>query len=182
MNLEQNIYVASSVLQTYRVDAEKISILSRIVLKQLGLEAMELGISFVDTSEIARLNKEYRDKNTSTDVLSFPLMEWSQAVTIDNPYPSKESEVLQLLGDIVISLDDVAANAAAIGHSLDRECCFVIMHGVLHLAGHDHVGRDEERLMIANQQSIIKVLNRCESDWLQCVVSHAGNKDISNPL
>jgi probable rRNA maturation factor len=105
-------------------------------------EDYEVSISFVDNNEIRELNKQYRDKDTATDVLSFPLMEFE--VTEENY--NNEDEFVQedrLLGDIVISLEKAKEQAAEYEHSFERELAFLVVHGVLHLLGMDH--EDEEK-------------------------------------
>jgi len=106
---------------------------------------IDLGISFVDTAEIKKLNLEYRGKDTATDVLSFPVSD--ELMTVEGePQP---------LGDIVICIDVAKAQAADYGHSFDRELAFLVVHGVLHLLGYNHETSDEEAEMIATQRCIL---------------------------
>ena len=91
----------------------------------------EVSVSFVDNKEIRQLNKIYRDKDKSTDVLSFPLGE-------DGHYDMNNETGAYLLGDVVISLETAVKQAYVYGHSLEREVGFLTVHSMLHLLGYDH--------------------------------------------
>lgn len=91
----------------------------------------EVSVSFVDNNEIRRLNKIYRDKDKSTDVLSFPLGE-------NGVYDINNETGACLLGDVVISMETAVKQAHIYGHSLEREVGFLTVHSMLHLLGYDH--------------------------------------------
>lgn len=91
----------------------------------------EISVRFVDDEEIHRLNKQYRDVDSSTDVLSFPL-------GIDGVYDINNDTGAQMLGDIVISMPTAVRQAEHYGHSLQREIAFLTVHSMLHLLGYDH--------------------------------------------
>lgn len=93
--------------------------------------AAEVSVRFVDDEEIRRLNLKYRDKDASTDVLSFPL-------GIDGVYDVNNDTGAQLLGDIVISMPHAVEQAERYGHSLQREIGYLTVHSMLHLLGYDH--------------------------------------------
>ena len=91
----------------------------------------EVSVSFVDNKEIRQLNKIYRDKDKSTDVLSFPLGE-------NGVYDVNNETGAYLLGDVVISMETAVKQANIYGHSLEREVGFLTVHSMLHLLGYDH--------------------------------------------
>lgn len=91
----------------------------------------EVSVSFVDNAEIRRLNRIYRDKDKSTDVLSFPLGE-------NGVYDVNNETGAYLLGDVVISMETAVKQANIYGHSLEREVGFLTVHSMLHLLGYDH--------------------------------------------
>ncbi|MGN0665716.1 MAG: rRNA maturation RNase YbeY [Huintestinicola sp.] len=91
----------------------------------------EVSVSFVDNEEIRQLNKVYRNKDRSTDVLSFPLGE-------DGVYDINQETGSMLLGDVVISMETAVKQAQTYGHSLEREVGFLTVHSMLHLLGYDH--------------------------------------------
>ena len=103
----------------------------------------EVSVTFADNEGIRAINREYRQIDAPTDVLSFPLFE--------------EQGGKKQLGDIVLSLERCAAQAAEFGHSFARECAFLTVHSTLHLLGYDHVnGEDEEKDMRNRQTAIVE--------------------------
>ena len=104
-------------------------------------EPAEVSVTFVDDERIHSLNKEYRDVDSSTDVLSFPLGE-------NGVYDKNNDTGALLLGDIVISIPTAVRQAKTYGHSLQREIGFLTVHSMLHLLGYDHVngGMEEVRM------------------------------------
>lgn len=98
-----------------------------------------LSVSFVDAEEIHRLNKEYRDVDKETDVLSFPSYESGEI-------PESEDEELAL-GDVVICQDVARRQAEEYGHSFERELIYLFVHSIYHLLGYDHMNDDEKAVM-----------------------------------
>lgn len=93
--------------------------------------AAEVSVSFVNNAEIRKLNRVYRNKDKSTDVLSFPLGE-------NGVYDLNNETDAYLLGDVVISMETAVKQAHIYGHSLEREVGFLTVHSMLHLLGYDH--------------------------------------------
>ena len=91
----------------------------------------EVSVSLVDNDEIRRLNRSYRNKDKSTDVLSFPLGE-------NGVYDVNRETGASLLGDVVISMETAVKQAYVYGHSLEREVGFLTVHSMFHLLGYDH--------------------------------------------
>lgn len=91
----------------------------------------EVSVSFVSNGEIRRLNRQFRGKDRSTDVLSFPLGE-------NGVYDINHETGAMLLGDVVISMETAVNQAKTYGHSLEREVGFLTVHSMLHLLGYDH--------------------------------------------
>lgn len=112
-------------------------------------EDIEVSCVFVDDLKIHQLNKEYRDVDRATDVISFAL-EDSEPFFIDGQP--------RCLGDIFISVDTAKAQAQDYGHSEQREMCFLFTHGLLHLLGFDHMEKEEEKKMLKMQESILNAL------------------------
>ncbi|MBQ9098128.1 MAG: rRNA maturation RNase YbeY [Clostridia bacterium] len=103
----------------------------------------EVSVTFTDNEGIRAINREYREIDAPTDVLSFPLFE--------------EGAEGRMLGDIVLSLEKCRAQAEEFGHSFQRECAFLTVHSTLHLLGYDHVnGEDEEKDMRERQTAIVE--------------------------
>ncbi|HBT47345.1 MAG TPA: rRNA maturation RNase YbeY [Peptococcaceae bacterium] len=110
----------------------------------------EVSVTLVNDAEIRRLNRTYRGVDAPTDVLSFPLRDAG-----DGEPPIKGGEEDLLLGDIFISLETAERQAAAYGHSLEREVGFLALHGFLHLLGYDHDTPDREEVMFRRQEEIL---------------------------
>ncbi len=91
----------------------------------------EVSVLFINDNEIHKLNKEYRDKDRPTDVLSFPLGE-------NGVYDTNMETGAKLLGDVVISMETAVRQAKMYGHSIEREVGFLTVHSMLHLLGYDH--------------------------------------------
>ena len=120
------------------------SYINHIVEKE-NLENAIFNIIFVGTEEIHRINKEYRNIDRPTDVISFALED-----ELDN----YESE-LRVLGDIYICIDIAYEQAETYGHTKIREICFLATHGILHLLGYDHMEEEEEKKMFERQEALL---------------------------
>lgn len=112
----------------------------------------EVSVSFVDDNEIHKLNKQFRDMDRPTDVLSFPLGE-------NGVYDVNNETGASLLGDIVISIETALRQAELYGHSLEREIGFLTVHSMLHLLGYDHEeSKLQERIMREKEETILNSL------------------------
>lgn len=112
------------------------------------LSEAEVSITFVDDQQIKDLNRDHRGLNKPTDVLSFSQLEGEELAALPEGEPV-------LLGDIVVSLERCAEQAADYGHSFDRELGFLVAHGMLHLLGLDHQTAEEEAAMMARTEEIL---------------------------
>lgn len=116
----------------------------------------EISLTFTDNEGIHAINREYRDIDRATDVLSFPMLEWDGEET-DAEFETEDG--LVMLGDIVISIERAREQAQQLGHSLRRELAFLTAHSMLHLLGWDHVDDAEgERYMIEKQNEVLNKL------------------------
>ena len=116
-----------------------------------GAEDAEVSVTLTDDAHIHELNRIYRAVDRPTDVLSFALTE------------SEEPEIVgaqghDVLGDLVISLEHVAAQAEEYGHSPLRELSFLTVHGMLHLLGYDHMEAAERQEMEEEQRHVMEEL------------------------
>ena len=110
----------------------------------------EVSITFTDNEGIHELNKKYREVDRPTDVLSFPLFDYEG--TCEEP---PVDEMMNMLGDIVISLERAKEQAEEFGHSFEREVAFLTAHSMLHLLGYDHELGEEEDKEMREKQSIV---------------------------
>ncbi len=107
-----------------------------------------VSVTFTDNEGIREKNREFRDIDRATDVLSFPMYDMRAG---DLPESGMDCE----LGDIVLSLERAAEQAVEFGHSYERECAFLTVHSMLHLLGYDHVHSEEEDEEMRAHQRII---------------------------
>ncbi|MBR4859116.1 MAG: rRNA maturation RNase YbeY [Clostridia bacterium] len=110
--------------------------------------AAEVSVTFVDDDTIHQLNKQYRDIDRATDVLSFPLGE-------NGVYDINNDTGAKLLGDIVISIPHAVDQADRYGHTLQREIGFLTVHSMLHLLGYDHVNGGMESVRMREKEETV---------------------------
>lgn len=121
-----------------------------------------VNLVLTDNEEIKRVNTEFRDIARATDVLSFPMIPFEtpadyDVVEEDDSYFDLDTDEL-LLGDIMISVEKVFAQAEEYGHSVKREFCFLIAHSMLHLLGYDHMTPEEAAVMEKKQAEALEAL------------------------
>nr|WP_294679984.1 rRNA maturation RNase YbeY [uncultured Blautia sp.] len=122
----------------------------------------QVNLVLTDNEAIKQVNTEFRGIKSPTDVLSFPMIPFEppadySIVEEDESYFDLDSDEL-LLGDIMISVPRVFAQAEEYGHSVKREFCFLIAHSMLHLLGYDHMTEDEAKVMEGKQSLALKEL------------------------
>jgi probable rRNA maturation factor len=123
------------------VDARALKATMRTLLRAVDEADAEISITLVDDAAIRAINREHRGKDKPTDVLSFPL----------EPEPFAQE---RLLGDIVISIDTARRQAADYDAPLQRELYRLMIHGLLHVLGHDHEAADERAVMEAEERRL----------------------------
>ncbi len=111
-------------------------------------EEAELSVTFADKDEIQAINREYRDKDRVTDVISFAFEEQEDIF--------EGMEIPRILGDIIICTDVAQEQAQQYNHSFERELGFLALHGFLHLLGYDHMSEEEEIIMFGRQKEILE--------------------------
>lgn len=111
-------------------------------------DSAEVYVSIVNDDEIKKLNTEYRNIESSTDVLSFPLGE-------NGVYDTNPENGAKMLGDIVISIEHAVKQAESYGHSLQREVAFLTVHSMLHLLGYDHVNGGLEEMKMREKEELV---------------------------
>ena len=119
--------------------------------KQESVEdGSELSVIFVTNDRIQEINREYRDKDKATDVISFAMEELGEG-----EIPLSGVDMPRILGDIIISLAKAKEQAEDYGHSFIRELGFLSVHGFLHLLGYDHEIEEDEQKMFGRQKDIL---------------------------
>ena len=124
----------------------------------------EVNLTLTNNEGIHQINKEFREIDRPTDVLSFPMLNYETPGEFSfldnedsNDFNPDTGEAM--LGDIVISVDKVYEQAESYGHSIEREYAFLITHSMLHLFGYDHMEEDEAKIMEEKQKDILQKMN-----------------------
>ena len=141
-------YVNIYNLTNYDLNSEmkRIKKVLKYALKKENIRNASFSVIIVDDSYIHKINKEYRNIDRPTDVISFALM--------DNDSCNTNDGILRL-GDIYISIDKVKSQAKEYNHSEEREISFLAVHGLLHLLGYDHMNKKDEKIMFEKQELIL---------------------------
>ena len=114
-----------------------------------------VSITLTNPENIKRLNKEYRNIDKSTDVLSFPMYEKSE---LDEIIKQKDFEYTDILGDMVISIEQVQIQAEEYGHSFERELSYMVVHSFYHLLGYDHIKEKDKKIMRPKEEYVLNEL------------------------
>lgn len=115
----------------------------------------EISLSFVNDSQIHTLNKDFRDVDSPTDVLSFPMYTVDEIHTL-TPHTQ---DYFVPLGDVIISVDTAIRQSSEYNHSLTREICYLACHSIFHLLGYDHMNDEEKKVMRKKEESILESLD-----------------------
>ncbi|MGN0298466.1 MAG: rRNA maturation RNase YbeY [Lachnospiraceae bacterium] len=146
------------------VDYERI--INDVVLAALDYEECpyeaEVSVTITDNESIQEINRQFRQIDRPTDVLSFPMVEYEEPGNFD--YVEEDLDCFNpetgelLLGDIVLSVEKIKEQAAQYGHSMERELAFLVAHSMLHLMGYDHMQEEERLEMERRQEEILQEL------------------------
>ncbi|WP_193774692.1 rRNA maturation RNase YbeY [Vallitalea guaymasensis] len=143
---------------------EYADIINKVIAVSLDQEKcpyeIEVSVTITNNEEIRKINREHRDMDKPTDVLSFPLIDFTKPsefedIDEDNDEWFDLDTGELMLGDIIISLERAYEQAKEYGHSIEREIGFLTAHSMLHLMGYDHIINEEEQVMNAKQQQIL---------------------------
>ena len=113
-------------------------------------------ITLTNPKNIRKFNKEYRNIDKETDVLSFPMFEKEE---LDDKIKNKDFSHEDILGDMVISIERVYEQAKEYGHSFERELSYMVVHSFYHLMGYDHIEEDDKKIMRQKEENILQKLN-----------------------
>ena len=132
---------------TYNLEKEEkvIKSILKYMIRHEKLKKIYFNVIIVDNPYIHKINKEYRNTDRETDVISFALEDEK----------SENFSNIRILGDIYISIDKAKEQANLYNHSLERELSFLAVHGLLHLLGYDHMNKEDEKIMFTKQKEIL---------------------------
>lgn len=127
------------------------------------VDSSSVNVLITDSETVREMNSGFRGIDSTTDVLSFPNLDFETPSDFDIPderkadYTDPETGEL-LIGDIILNADRVFSQAEEYGHSVKRELAFLTAHSCLHLCGYDHMTPEEEKIMISKQETILNEL------------------------
>ena len=144
---------------------------AKVTVDTCGMTSnVQVGVKLSTDETIKGINKEFRDIDKSTDVLSFPMLDLSAPIT-DGGEPESPMELEidpetgeMMLGDIVISVETAARQAEEYGHSLEREMAYLLVHGMLHLLGYDHMEDSDKKIMRQSEEIIMNAMGLKRED------------------
>ena len=158
-------YVENETEVTFPFDVEEV--VEKVAEAVLDMEACpyetQINVLLTDNEGIHDFNKEYRDIDRETDVLSFPNLDFERPGEFEieeeceADYFDPDSGEL-ILGDIIISVDKVMEQAESYNHSTKREFAFLVAHSMLHLCGYDHMEAEEAKVMEGKQEEVLTAL------------------------
>ncbi len=133
----------------YEITKDLEDLLEKVILESLSVEGIEgnfeVSISFVENAEIRELNRQYRNVDSETDVLSFPM---EDEFDLGSP----------ILGDIIISIEKADEQSIEFGHSIEREIAYLTCHSMFHLMGYDHMMEEDKIVMRNKEKQVMKNL------------------------
>lgn len=144
-----DIYVERTYDQPYLSDEEVHDLIGYVLTQENAPKTSEVSVVFTSAEEVHELNREYRGIDKTTDVLSFALFEGQDLENL------KDFDDEVALGDIIIAVPVVEAQAPEYGNSVEDELRLLLVHGALHLLGYDHMEDDEAEVMEAREQELL---------------------------
>lgn len=135
-------------------------IIEKVVKKCFETEKLEnsklyISMTLTNPDNIRKINKQYRNIDQETDVLSFPMFEKEE---LENKIKNKQYNHEDVLGDIIISIERVKKQAEEYGHSFERELSYMVVHGFYHLMGYDHIKEEDKKQMRKKEDKILEEL------------------------
>lgn len=148
------------IYQDIKVQKKYETIIKKVLtqcFKEEKLENSKLSITIILTTpnKIKEINKEFRNQNKTTDVLSFPVFERDE---LNEKIKNKDFLYEDMLGDIVISVENVEKQAQEYNHSFERELSYMLVHGFYHLMGYDHIKEEDKKEMRPKEEKILSTL------------------------
>lgn len=141
-------------------NAEYEKIVKKVItqcFKEEKIEHSKLYISIILTTpeNIHKINKQYRNVDRETDVLSFPIFEKKE---LEDKIKNNKFEHEDILGDVIISVETVKGQAKEYGHSFEREFAYMLVHGFYHLMGYDHIEEKDKAIMRPKEEKVLSQL------------------------
>ena len=142
------------------INGKEKSIIKKVVAQVLKIEGIQhdvdVYVMLTDNDTIHEINKEQRNVDKATDVLSFPMFERDEIAQL---MKEKTDDIPEILGDIIVSIPKVEEQALEYGHSYERELAYLVTHGMLHLLGYDHMIDEEKAIMREHEEIVLESLH-----------------------
>lgn len=145
------------------------AIIEKVIQKCFEVEhinptSLYICVTLTNPKNIREINKEYRNIDKETDVLSFPMFEKDEldkliATNLLKTFNLKNGALQDIMGDIIISIERVEEQAQEYGHSFEREFAYMLVHGFYHLRGYDHMVEEEKAQMREKEENVLSQLN-----------------------
>ena len=141
-------------------DSKYLELIEKVIRQAFIKEKIDdinlyINIILTNPENIRKINKQYRNIDKATDVLSFPMFEKEEIENLKN----NGNDIEEPLGDIIISIEKVKEQAEEYGHSFERELAYMLIHGFYHLMGYDHMNDEEKRQMREKEEGVLNKLN-----------------------
>lgn len=147
--------------EKFEVDAQMEDLIKKVAKEALKYENVDgetdVNVLLVDNEAIKEINNEQRNIDSETDVLSFPMLDFSNGEMLAGEADYFEGALI--LGDIVLSLEKAKAQSEEYGHSFEREIGFLVCHSMLHLLGYDHETEEDREVMREKEEEILEILS-----------------------
>ena len=135
-------------------------VIEKVLTKCFEEEKLEnsklyITVTLTNPENIRKINKEYRNIDRATDVLSFPMFEKDE---LEEKIKKNDFKHIDVLGDLVISIEKVQEQAKEYGHSFERELSYMLVHGFYHLMGYDHIKEEDKKKMRPKEEKILNDL------------------------
>lgn len=161
--------VTEIVWKDIKQNEELEAIIEKVIQKCFEVEhinptSLYICVTLTDPKNIREINKEYRNIDKETDVLSFPMFEKDEldkliATNLLKTLNLKNGALQDIMGDIIISIERVEEQAKEYGHSFEREFAYMLVHGFYHLRGYDHMEEEEKAQMREKEENVLSQLN-----------------------
>lgn len=158
--MQEIVEICFSGIEESKIQEEFIKGVVEACFKEENLFSLNfyLSITLTTKENIHKLNKKYRNVDKETDVLSFPMFEKKQLEEIiKNKIKNK---LLEPIGDIVISIEQVEKQAKEYGHSFERELAYMIVHGFYHIIGYDHIEEEQKKEMRPKEEKVLEAIKQ----------------------
>lgn len=130
-------------------------VIETVLNEEKVIQNLEIYVTLTNNEQIHKVNKETRNVDRPTDVLSFPMFEREEIHFLKE----MKKEETDILGDIIVSIEKVKEQAIEYDHSFERELAYLVTHGMLHLLGYDHMIEEEKEQMRKREEEILGILN-----------------------